>query len=39
LLHANMEDTIDFIQEALKLIENHVEITDKAELTPTFQHG
>ena len=38
-LLSNIEDTIDNIQEALKLIENTVDITEKAELTPTFQHG
>lgn len=39
LLVANIEDTIDHIQEALKLIEKTVDITDKAEISPTFMHG
>lgn len=39
LLYMNMEDVIDHIQEALKLIEKNIDIIDKAELTQTFIHG
>ena len=39
ILTANIEDAIDHIQEALKLIEKHARIEDKAKLTETFIHG